>query len=68
MELVPPEKRSEGEQAAYVARQLRKTLPWRVRFRLWRTRQIDGVACWLVANGHHEAACRLWRATGLWGG
>jgi hypothetical protein len=41
-------------------------LPRRVRFRLWRRRQVDRAAIWLVDHGRFGAAERLWRAFGMW--
>lgn len=41
-------------------------LPRRVRMRLWRDRQIDRVACWLIDHKRVRLAELLWQATGLW--
>lgn len=41
-------------------------LPWRVRLRLWITRRVDLIACWLILHGRPREAEWLWRACGMW--
>jgi hypothetical protein len=48
-------------------RQLRESLPRRVRARLWLDMRIDDAASWLAEHGHERACVALWRVTGLWG-
>jgi hypothetical protein len=41
-------------------------LPWHTRLRLWCTRRVDSVACWLVDRRRFGTAKAPWRVSRLW--
>jgi len=44
----------------------RDQLPRRARFRLWRHRQIDNAACWLIERHHIGAGVWVWKIFRMW--